>query len=135
MNEKLIRNIQFILDLHLIKINVIMKRNILILLFVSFISSIAFSQSITDKSMTFFGVDFSLAKMVGSEGFKDPAGVKQLFNVWNGLFKVEADKYDLSKPFKKDKVDFDFTNVEKRNAAVSTEGLITNNDYSISPVV
>jgi hypothetical protein len=110
-----------------------MKKNIFTFLLASFLIAQGYSQSIADKSMTFFGVDFSKAKMIGGDGFKDPADVKLKFTAWNGLFKSEADKYDLYKPFKKDKIDFDFTNVESRNQAVKTEGLITNNDYSITP--
>ena len=110
-----------------------MKRIATITILICILSLQGFGQGITDKNMTFFGVDFSIAKMVGAEGFKDPAVVKSTFAVWNSLFKVEADKYDLKRPFKKDKVDIDFTNVDKHNEAVSTSGLVTNGDYSVTP--
>ena len=109
-----------------------MKSKLMMAVMICFLSLQSFSQGITDKSMTFFGIDFSKAKMIGGDGFKEPADVKVKFNAWNSLFKAEPDKYDLYKAFKKDKIEFDFTNVEQRNDKVSTDGLVTNNDYKIS---
>ena len=82
--------------------------------------------------MTFYGVGFSKAKMIG-EGFNDPNAIKNtLFGQWNALFTAEADKYDLRKPFRKDKVVLDFSSVEKNNKAVDANSLVTNNDYKLS---
>jgi len=90
-----------------------MKRNMLTAVMICFIAAHTFAQGLADKTMTFYGVDFSKAKMVGADGFKDPNDVKTKMTIWNGLFTAEADKYDLYKAFKKDKVTLDMTACEK----------------------
>jgi hypothetical protein len=97
------------------------------------ISVFAFSQSISGPSMTFYGIDFTKARMIG-EGFYNPNDIKdRLFDSWNGLFRTEPDKYDLYKAFKKEKVTFDFTNVERVNKTVNPQKMVSNSEYSISP--
>lgn len=98
---------------------------------ICFFSVHGFSQSLSDKTMSFFGVDFTKAKMIG-DGFENSDDLKNKFEAWNGLFKAEADKYDLYKPFKKQTIDFDFTEVTKRNAAINTAGIKGQGDYRIS---
>lgn len=109
----------------------VMKTAALLCLLV--ISVFAFSQSISGPSMTFYGIDFTKARMIG-EGFNNPNDIKdRMFDSWNGLFRTEPDKYDLYKAFKKEKITFDFTNVERVNKTVDPQKMVTNNEYSISP--
>jgi hypothetical protein len=74
-----------------------MKKNNLMLLMLCFIAMQGFAQSLADKTLTFYGIDFSKARMLGG-GFSDPDEIKaKLFNQWNGLFRSEPDKYDWIK--------------------------------------
>jgi hypothetical protein len=108
-----------------------MKKTILAAAMICFSSFQSFSQSLTDKTMSFFGVDFTKARMIG-EGFENKEDLKNKIVAWNELFKVEPDKYDLYKPFRKQTIDFDFAEVTKRNAAINTAGIVGQGDYTIS---
>lgn len=116
-----------------------MKKAVLIvtLFFVSFLT---FSQSKSSifkaDEIVWFGLDFSNAKMIGSEGFKSPYDVQnKFFNSWNQLILMEPEKYDLRKTFKKQDIIYDLSVVEKRNANVKAGELIINKDYSFGPEV
>ena len=64
--------------------------------------------------MEFVGLDFSQAKLVGVDGFKDPAKIQDYYlKAWNGLFISEMDKYDVKRAFMKGDMDFDFILIEK----------------------
>ena len=42
-----------------------------------------------------FGLDFTQAKLIGSEGFNDPVAIKEdYFRKWNHLMISEGDKYE-----------------------------------------
>jgi hypothetical protein len=109
-----------------------MKKNTVIATMICFIAMQSFSQSLSDKTMSFFGVDFTKAKMVGA-GFENSEDLKNKIAAWNALFKAEADKYDLYKPLRKDKIDFDFTEAEKRNGGINTAGMVSQSTYTITP--
>jgi len=84
-----------------------------------------FSSSKT--AMAFVGIDFSHAKMVGSEGFSDPEKIQSYyFGVWNGLMISEADKYDVKKAFMKQDLAYNLDVVEKFNNEVDFIDLVTN---------
>jgi len=88
--------------------------------------------SASDKSITFYGLDFSKSKMVGNDGFSNPDDiVNRIFGEWNNLLVNEKSKYDVKFAFNKSEVDYDFDIVNKRNLAVSASTLVTNNSYSI----
>lgn len=91
------------------------------------------AQSLSDKTMIFYGIDFSKARMIG-DGFGDANQVKgTLFKQWNELFTKEADKYDLRKAFNKEKIELDLTNVEKNNEKVNTASLLmASGSYKLS---
>lgn len=92
--------------------------------------------SIKGKKMVWYGLDFSQAKMIGSEGFESVTAelIKdKFFNSWNKLIVREADKYDLQGAFKKESVMKDLSIIEARNEAVLTENLITDDEsHSLS---
>lgn len=63
-----------------------------------------FEKVYNTKEVTWYGLDFTNAKMVGSPNvdFTDPdAIVNRYYEWWNLLFLNEAKKYNLSKTFKK----------------------------------
>lgn len=46
--------------------------------------------------MTFYGLDFSNSKLIGSSTFVDPQTVKSKFyREWNDLMKIERKKYNV----------------------------------------
>jgi hypothetical protein len=79
-----------------------------------------FSQDMSEifqtEKATWFGLDYSEAYFIGSEGFTNPSDIKdRYFNSWNILIKNEYDKYNLGKFFKKSKEEISLENVTKRN--------------------
>ena len=88
--------------------------------------------SIKDPNITFFGLDFSKSKMLGTDGFSNPGDiVGRIFGEWNSLIVNEKDKYNVKYAFQKAEVNYDFSIVDKRNATVNANELVTNNSYSI----
>jgi len=94
------------------------------LLFITVLFSISLSSQdmssiFQTQSATWFGLDFSEAYFIGSEGFTNPQDIKdRYFNSWNMLIKNEYDKYDLGKYFQKENVEFSLDNVTARNMEV-----------------
>ncbi len=109
-----------------------MKKHYLLLLFCFSINSL-FSQTIEDVfttsklPMDFVGLDFSNVKLIGSEGFSDPAKIQSYyFNTWNGLMISEEEKYNIKKAFMKSDVDYHLGVVEALNGEVDYIDLVTN---------
>ncbi|HYG37169.1 MAG TPA: hypothetical protein VD908_01060 [Cytophagales bacterium] len=106
------------------------------ILYLLIYSFTAFSQSkeaiFKADEIVWFGLDFSHAKMIGSEGFKSPQEVQnKFFDSWNQLILMEPEKYNLKETFNKQNIIYDLTIVEKRNANVKASELVINKDYSL----
>lgn len=93
----------------------------------------SFSQSVdpiftsSKVPVDFVGLDFSHVKLVGSEGFNDPAKIQSYyFGTWNGLLFSEMEKYNISKAFMKRQVDYNLSVVETLNNEVEYIDLVTN---------
>lgn len=106
-------------------------KNIILLLVVVLVALNASSQNIEKvketKEVTWFGLDFTQAKMIGSPkvDFTDPeAIVTRYYEWWNVLFINEAGKYNLSKTFKK-KVKNKISIVIEANAKVDPTTIVT----------
>jgi hypothetical protein len=83
------------------------------------------------KSITFYGVDFSLAKTFGVG--ESPAMLKNAFDNINMLFITEAKKYNIYSAFSKDEVVNSFDMVNQLNRAIDEASLNgTNKNYTIS---
>lgn len=86
-----------------------------------------------DKAFTFYGLDFSKSKMIGSEGFSNPYDVvEKYFRSINELIRNEAEKYNIRAALNKDQIEYDYSIVEKNNAAVSPSELVINTSHSVS---
>jgi hypothetical protein len=101
------------------------------------VSVISFAQNVSDvfttKSITWFGMDFSNARLIGSQAFGNPTEVRDNFmKSWNNLIFDEREKYDIRKVFKKSEVHFDLNLVADRNKSIDPAKLITDEDYIIS---
>lgn len=50
------------------------------------------------RNAAWLGLDFSMAKMVGPDGFRDPDRIVNVYlNAWNDMFITERNKYDVDR--------------------------------------
>ena len=84
------------------------------------------------SQITFLGLDFNKAKFIGSEGFLDVDKIQSVYlNTWNDVMITEAEKFNLSKLYKKEfSNNFDY--VKNLNKQVDVKSAITNNEYTLS---
>lgn len=81
------------------------------------------------STLIWYGLDFSQAKLIGSEGFTNPYDVKdRFFQSWNQLMIDEADKYNFRKAFRT-QVEYDLAIVEERNKQPEVKDLVINSEY------
>ncbi len=105
-------------------------KKIITLIFFS-ISLVGIAQE--SNEITWLGLDFSKAKMVGSAGFSDPAQIQSYyFNTWNSVLLTEKDKYNISKYYKKPTVKVNLDIAKSRNEKVIASSLVTDNTYTIT---
>jgi len=79
-----------------------------------------------EKSMTYFGVDYSQTLFIGTDGFKDVEKIATYYpDAWNSLFIAESKKYSLKKYLDKD----DIHNSTEAVNAVNSK--ITRNDVEL----
>jgi len=97
----------------------------ILLLFVSTYSGAQTSYSIfEDIPITFYGLDFTHAKCVGSRKVPEATKiVNEYFVKWNDMFMVGKRKLDIGKPYKKHDVFYDTTTYQK-NRSVDASKLI-----------
>ena len=91
------------------------------------------SKVIAAQKIDWYGLDFSRAKMIGPEGFRNPdAPVIKIHYGWNNTTKSESSKYDPGKFIGKTaNIDFDVCNA--RNKKITEEGLVINEEYHLLP--
>lgn len=111
-----------------------MKKLNFILLFIAahiFLFAQDKSAAYNATQIVWCGLDFSMAKCVGSEGFTDPTAIKNdYFQKWNEVMLSEPDKYDFKKFFYKDDVLYQIDMVEANNKKPNAADLVTNNSYT-----
>jgi len=95
----------------------------------------AISQTTADvfeyKAITFYGLDFTSAKCIGSTEF--PSGEEMIdiyFKEWNNLFIVGDDRLRIGKPYKKKIVDYD-TSIFALNREINPTELIIDDPYTL----
>ena len=87
-------------------------------------------QHVRHLPFTFLGLDFGMARMIGTHGFNNPAALpERLFYSWNLILHKEAAKYDVRGAWrvKNYRTHFDWN--ADRNKRVSLNGLVTNAPY------
>lgn len=83
--------------------------------------------------VVWFGLDFTQAKMIGSEGFNDPVAIKEdYFRKWNHLMISEGDKYEWGKAPLVSDLKYDYGVVDVVNDEVKVKSLVINKSYSIA---
>ncbi len=91
------------------------------------------SVDLSGKDVVYYGIDFTAAKMVGTEGFSNPYDiVHSYFSKWNSLVLTERDKYDLKKALHISAFSYDLTPVEEHNKTIDHNGLVINSMHHIS---
>ncbi len=85
----------------------------------------------SEKSITWYGIDFTKAKFTLVTD--DPTViVNQYLKSINMLIQMEPEKFDLKKWFSKTEVTFDLDQVNERNAKISPDGLVISDSYKIT---
>ena len=117
-------------------------KKIVLLFIVAFAFSFAAQSQYTKadvfkvSEITFYGLDFSNVRLVGSEGFTDPYAIKnQFFKSWNNLFIAEPDKYNLAEVFGKSNVTINLDIVTERNEMPAPGELVIDEPYSFGEEV
>ena len=117
-------------------------KKIVLLFIVAFAFSFAAQSQYTKadvfkvSEITFYGLDFSNVRLVGSEGFTDPYAIKnQFFKSWNNLFIAEPDKYNLAEVFGKSNVTINLDIVTERNEMPDPGELVIDEPYSFGEEV
>ena len=118
-----------------------MKRIIVLLTtFISFYTA-TFAQKtaqdfLTGDDMVWYGLDFTKAKFVGSFDQMNGAGaasgtdiVTKYIPAWNMIVLNEQSKYDLRKAFRKANVFYNLDPVEKNNANIDVDAIMSYNSY------
>ncbi len=89
-------------------------------------------KAVAEKSITWFGVDFTLARFTLVT--EDPAAiVSTSLKAINTLILAEPDKYDLKKFFSKSEVTSDVDMVNERNSKIDPTLLVVPDKYTIAP--
>ncbi len=118
-----------------------MKKLLLAFICLVISSNVLQSQEVCDvfksKKATWYGLDFSKVRLIGSEGFQNPQNIKNsFFASWNDLILYESEKYDLEKIFRKDEVNIDLSIVKERNKLPDANKLIINDeDYALDKAI
>jgi hypothetical protein len=119
-----------------------MKKVILSILIIT--SCSVFSQNsikdiFTAKSIVWYGLNFSEAKMIGEFDQAMGAGMatsedlkKKWIPSWNSLIISEPKNFKIKEAFKKDEVFFDMVPTEKQNQSINQDGLMSVNPYTFT---
>lgn len=84
--------------------------------------------------LIFMGYDLSQARFIGTDGFTDPAAIKDKFvAAWNNTFVAEYEKFSLQKAFKltNDKYETNVDVVQDINGKLNIHERVMNGSYSI----
>lgn len=115
--------------------NTLLYTSISVLFFSSGINAQDVRKILTAHEIVWCGIDFTLMKCIGSEGFTNPAAIAAEYpGKWNDLVIVEPKKFDVSKACGGKSVIFETDVVQQRNQSVDSNGLVTEENYKISHV-
>ncbi len=111
-----------------------MRKSILTSLFM-LASCFVFSQDMSKlfgtQEFVWCGLDFSMVRCIGPEGFTDAQAVKEKYLAdWNNLVITEAEKYNFKEPYKKTTQTNDLSVVTRRNEMPDYKTFIINEPYS-----
>lgn len=79
----------------------------------------------SEKTIIWFGIDFSNIRLIGDAGFEDPDHiVSEEFGAMNKIIVNEPEKYDIAKFFYKETVDIDLSVIKERNLIENPESIV-----------
>jgi hypothetical protein len=82
--------------------------------------------------VVWLGIDFSQARLIGEEGFKDPNTIKhELFENWNHLVITEGDKYNWAEALQVANLGLALYETDSANHRTALRTLITNRSYQL----
>jgi hypothetical protein len=85
----------------------------------------------SEKSITWYGIDFTIARFTLVTD--DPSViVNQYLKSINMLIQMEPAKFDVKKWFNKTEVVYDLDQVNERNSKINPEGIVISDDYKIT---
>ena len=86
-----------------------------------------------DTDVVFYGIDFTAAKMIGSEGFTNPDDIAENYlGKWNALMFDEQEKYNVPNALLVSEVRYDLDPVTEHNKMVDPSTLVIDKDYTIN---
>ena len=92
-----------------------------------YVNEALFSQFLSEKEITWMGVDFSIAKFTRN-GFNYPMEVLHHYiTEWNHLIISDQKKYDIRIAFRKPMMHYDLAFITKRNKGIKTQNLLVEN--------
>jgi hypothetical protein len=116
-------------------------RKLFVTTLILFITTYSFSQTVSEiynlKEITWFGLDFTKTKIVGEFGAPENTGavIKDAhFKAWNNLMINEAEKYNLKKPFHKEKIEYKFEKAFAYNNEVNPDSIRVNANVIVRPL-
>lgn len=85
------------------------------------------------ETLTWFGIDYSQAKFIGSPAdFSDLPKIQgAYFSAWNNFFLSEGDKYDVKKAFGVRKVEYAMDLAVERSMARSMDGIVQSGSWEL----
>lgn len=106
-------------------------KKVILSLFTAIIFFTAIGQN--KKEVTWFGIDFTKAKMIGSKGFKDPRTIQSYYlQTWNEELIRQNGKFNLKMYSHKNKIIRNLDVVNAQNATVDNTKLVTDEKYTIT---
>jgi len=85
-----------------------------------------------DIPMIYYGIDYTLIRLIGSAGFSNPANiVYNYFGSINRQIVVEKEKFNFQKKFKKNDCDVNLEMLKGSNRTIDPKTIVTDSDYSI----
>ncbi len=117
-----------------------MKKTILLLTAIFAVSIVNAQHTMKDlfdnkAKLIFMGFDLTQAHFIGTDGFTDPAAIKDRFlSAWNSTLVGEYEKFSLQKSFKltNDKYETNVDNNQEINSKINVHERISNSPYSIT---
>jgi len=85
------------------------------------------------KKVCWLGIDFTLAKFSGANGFTEPDQIKShYFGEWNYLVVRESERYDVKGAFNLDSLTYQIDPVLKLNQEINMDGYIQETSHKIN---